>query len=55
MKTMLINRRLWRLVIAGLLVITATSCSPYASVSVGVPFNVGPFYVNPSIGVGSFL
>ncbi len=31
------------------------SCSPYASLNVGVPFKVGPVYVNPSIGVGSFL
>ena len=31
------------------------ACSPYASVSIGVPFNTGSFYVNPSIGIGGFL
>ncbi len=31
------------------------SCSPYAGVNVGVPFKVGPVYVNPSIGVGGIL
>ena len=39
------------LVVLGLL----SSCSPYGSVSVGVPFRVGPVYVNPSIGLGGFL
>jgi len=32
-----------------------SSCSPYASLDVGVPFKVGPVYVNPRIGVGGFL
>lgn len=31
------------------------ACSPYASVDIGAPFKVGPVYVNPRIGVGSFL
>lgn len=31
------------------------SCSPYSSVSIGIPFNVGPFVVNPRIGVGGLL
>jgi hypothetical protein len=51
------NTRHWlaRWVMAVLLAGTLTSCSPYAGVDVGVPFKVGPVYVNPSIGVGGFL
>ena len=30
-------------------------CSPYAGVDIGVPFKVGPVYVNPSIGLGGLL
>lgn len=36
-------------------VLMLASCSPYASLDVGVPFNVGPVYVNPSIGVGGHI
>ncbi|MFV0576502.1 MAG: hypothetical protein ACK5NC_13965 [Vibrio sp.] len=35
-------------------VLLLASCSPYASVDVGAPFKVGPVYVNPRIGVGSW-
>ena len=45
----------YRLVACLVVVGVLASCSPYASVSVGVPFNAGPFYVNPSIGIGGFL
>ncbi|MEL0629275.1 hypothetical protein [Psychromonas aquatilis] len=41
------------LVVAGVMVLA--SCSPYASLDIGVPFNIGPVYVNPSIGVGGRL
>lgn len=41
------------LVVAGVLVLA--SCSPYASLDIGVPFHLGPVYVNPSIGVGGRL
>ena len=47
--------RLWRTVVLLCAVVVATSCTPYASVSIGVPFNTGSFYVNPSIGIGGFL
>jgi hypothetical protein len=46
---------LWRVLLAALLLGVLVSCSPYASVNVGVPFKVGPVYVNPSIGVGGAL
>jgi len=46
---------LWRSLLAAVLLGVLTSCSPYAGVNVGVPFKVGPVYVNPSIGVGGFL
>ena len=46
---------IWRVVLALFFATLAASCSPYASVSIGVPFNAGPFYVNPSIGIGGFL
>jgi hypothetical protein len=49
------GRRLWRSVLAALLLGVLVSCSPYAGVNVGVPFKVGPVYVNPSIGVGGLL
>jgi hypothetical protein len=45
----------WRTLLAVLLLGILASCSPYASVNVGVPFKVGPVYVNPSIGVGGIL
>lgn len=44
-----------RAALIGLLAALSYSCSPYAGVSVGVPFNVGPFYGSTSIGVGGFL
>jgi hypothetical protein len=50
------NRQwLWRSLLAAVLLGMLASCSPYAGVNVGVPFKVGPVYVNPSIGVGGFL
>ncbi len=49
------RRLLLRLTAIALALGLLASCSPYGSVSVGVPFKVGPVYVNPSIGVGSFL
>lgn len=51
------NRRRARLVLllAALALAALTTCSPYAGVSVGTPFKVGPVYVNPSIGVGGRL
>lgn len=49
------RRWLGRLAWAALALALLASCSPYASVSIGVPFNAGPFYVNPSIGIGGFL
>ena len=49
-----VRRRFFRISLA-LAVLAVTSCSPYAGVDVGVPFKVGPVYVNPSIGVGGFL
>lgn len=49
------RRWAWRIVLAISLATLVAACSPYASVSIGVPFNAGPFYVNPSIGIGGFL
>ena len=45
----------WRILLAAVLLGVLVSCSPYANVNVGVPFKVGPVYVNPSIGVGGTL
>ena len=42
-------------VILTLAALVLTACSPYAGVSVGIPFKVGPAYINPSIGIGAFL
>ncbi len=50
-----IRKTLWRTLLAALLLGILASCSPYANVNVGVPFKVGPVYVNPSIGVGGML
>ncbi len=59
MKPSLYESRIFRKIKITLLAIVAigllSSCSPYASLNVGIPFKVGPVYVNPSIGVGSFL
>jgi hypothetical protein len=44
-----------RTLLVALLLGGLASCSPYANVNVGVPFKVGPVYVNPSIGVGGIL
>jgi hypothetical protein len=44
-----------RLILIASAVTFFTSCSPYAGVDIGVPFNVGPIRVNPSIGFGGFL
>jgi hypothetical protein len=49
------SKSLWRALGAVLIAGVLTSCSPYAGVNVGVPFKVGPVYVNPSVGVGGFL
>ncbi len=51
------TNRQWvrRSLLAAALVGLLSSCSPYAGVNVGVPFKVGPVYVNPSIGVGGYL
>ena len=53
------NKRTWQTLCRSLLVVlllgVLASCSPYAGVNVGVPFKVGPVYVNPSIGVGGIL
>ena len=43
------------LVVSTLVVLLLAACTPYGSISIGVPFNVGPVYVNPRIGVGAFL
>ena len=48
-------RRLPKTALIASLLLLVSSCSPYASVDIGVPFRVGPVTVNPSIGVGSFL
>jgi hypothetical protein len=45
----------WRSLLAVALLGGLAACSPYAGVNVGVPFKVGPVYVNPSIGVGGVL
>jgi hypothetical protein len=44
-----------RLLLLSAMLICLASCSPYAGIDIGVPFKVGPVYVNPSIGVGGFL
>ena len=49
------KKRLIRLSIFLVLVQGLISCSPYASLNVSAPFKVGPVYVNPSIGAGTFL
>ena len=49
------NIRVGKLLAAGMCLLLLSSCSPYAGIDVGVPFKVGPVYVNPSIGVGGFL
>lgn len=48
-------RHLKRIVIIAATALMLASCSPYASLDIGVPFKVGPAYVNPSIGVGGRL
>jgi hypothetical protein len=49
------GQTLCRVLLVALLLGVLASCSPYAGVNVGVPFKVGPVYVNPSIGVGGIL
>jgi len=46
---------LWWFIITAVILRGLMACSPYASLDVGVPFKIGPVYVNPSIGVGGFL
>jgi hypothetical protein len=43
------------MILISMAVLLLAACSPYASVDVGVPFNIGPVHVNPSIGVGRFF
>ena len=50
-----LNKWLGVLILITTAVLLVTACSPYASVDVGVPFNIGPVRVNPSIGIGSFF
>jgi hypothetical protein len=45
----------WVVIIAALIWVILLACSPYAGLDIGVPFKVGPVYVSPSIGVGGFL
>lgn len=47
--------RALRLALLAAVALGFLSCSPYAGVSIGAPFKVGPVYVNPSIGLGGFL
>lgn len=49
------KKRLLRIGLVALLLPLLASCSPYASLNVSAPFKVGPVYVNPSIGTGTFL
>mgnify|MGYP001030038441 FL=1 len=46
---------IWWLIIASIVMVGVVGCSPYASLDIGMPFKVGPVYVNPRIGVGGFL
>ena len=46
---------LWGFIIATLLLGVLVACSPYAGLDIGIPFKVGPVYINPSIGVDGFL
>ena len=48
-------RWLRHLALSALAVAALGACSPYASVDIGVPFDIGPVRVNPSIGIGGFL
>ena len=50
-----LNKLLSALILITMVVLLLAACSPYASVDVGVPFNIGPVHVNPSIGVGRFF
>ena len=49
------KKRFRCLIMAALILLILLACSPYAGLDIGVPFKVGPVYVNPSIGVGGFL
>ena len=49
------QRWLWSFIIATLFLVVLVACSPYAGLDIGIPFKVGPVYINPSIGVGGFL
>ncbi|MBD1572569.1 hypothetical protein HC725_04660 [Vibrio sp. S17_S38] len=44
-----------RIIILTAAVLVMASCTPYASLDIGVPFKIGPVYINPSIGVGGNL
>lgn len=46
---------IWRLILIALVLVVMVACSPYASLDIGVPFKVGPVYVNPKIGIGGLL
>jgi hypothetical protein len=49
------QRWLWGFIIATLVMVVLFACSPYAGLDIGIPFKVGPVYINPSIGVGGLL
>ena len=46
---------IWWSLIAVITLAILVACSPYAGLDIGIPFKVGPVYINPSIGVGGFL
>lgn len=48
-------KNLKRVIIITTTLLLLASCTPYASLDIGVPFKIGPVYVNPSIGVGGNL
>jgi len=51
----IMKKWLWGFIIATLILGVLVACSPYAGLDIGIPFKVGPVYVNPSIGVGGYL
>ena len=50
-----LKKWLGALIMITMVVLLVAACSPYANVDVGVPFNIGPVRVNPTIGIGSFF
>ncbi len=49
---MIRSGKVLRLVLVLAAAAVLVSCSPYASLNVGVPINVGGAYISPSIGIG---